>query len=138
MTDPHVKGHDVVVRKAAPLEGLRVRGHVLDIAVKGSEYKVRAGDKRIRATVGRLTLVQAKKFSDGVGSRTPARGNNVLVPQLPRRLDRRKKSIPHLNTKTAVPPSPGAAVHSIPRRSGVSVLPRQDCHLDNTLLAGGQ
>jgi hypothetical protein len=47
------------------LKGLRLRGHVLDISVNGSDYEVREGSKRVRASVGQPILVVGDKLTVG-------------------------------------------------------------------------
>jgi hypothetical protein len=47
------------------LKNLRLRGHVLDIAVHGGEYEVREGPRRIRATIEQSVLVRNNQLMRG-------------------------------------------------------------------------
>jgi hypothetical protein len=44
------------------LQGLRLRGHVLDITVDGGQYEVREGDRSIRAKVGQPVAVRGDQM----------------------------------------------------------------------------
>jgi hypothetical protein len=44
------------------LRGIRIRGHVLDIAVNGSEYEVRLGKNRVRSPGGQPILVRGDQL----------------------------------------------------------------------------
>jgi hypothetical protein len=56
--DVYVNPRPPVFTPKIQLQQLRIRGHVLDIAVSGGEYEVREGAKRFRARIGQPILVQ--------------------------------------------------------------------------------
>jgi hypothetical protein len=60
--DIRVDPHPHAFASQMDLKGLRLRGHVLNIAVKGAEYEVHEGTKRVRASVGHPTLVRGDKL----------------------------------------------------------------------------
>jgi len=47
------------------LKGLKLRGHVLDIAVQGGEYEVRADANRISTAVGQSIVVRGSQLLRG-------------------------------------------------------------------------
>jgi hypothetical protein len=44
------------------LKGLKLRGHVLDIAVDGKSYEVREGDNRVQAAIGQSVIVRGDQM----------------------------------------------------------------------------
>ncbi|MCC7086266.1 MAG: hypothetical protein IT427_14780 [Pirellulales bacterium] len=60
--DIRIDPHPPAFARQISLKGLRLRGHVLDIAVDGAEYEVREGAKHVRAAVGQPTLVRGDEL----------------------------------------------------------------------------
>jgi hypothetical protein len=47
------------------LQNIRLRGHVLDIAIDGSEYEVRDGEHKLRAPIGQAILLRNNQLLHG-------------------------------------------------------------------------
>lgn len=63
--DIRIDPHPPAFARQMKLDGLRLRGHVLQIAVDGAEYEVREGTRRARAPVGRPIFVRGDKLIVG-------------------------------------------------------------------------
>jgi hypothetical protein len=61
--DIRIDPHPPAFAHQMKLHGLRLRGHVVDITVDGTEYEVRKGATRVRASVGRPVLVRGDNLS---------------------------------------------------------------------------
>ena len=63
--DIRIDPHPSTFAPKMELRGLRLRGHVLDIAVDGAEYEVRSGTNRISTAVGKSILVRGDALIPG-------------------------------------------------------------------------
>ena len=58
----HIDPRPPVFASKIALKGLRLRGHVLNIAVNGNTYEVRDGGRKLSATVGQAIIVRGSKM----------------------------------------------------------------------------
>ncbi len=60
--DLRIDPHPPAFAPRLALKGLRIRGHVLDIAIDGTTYEVREANNRIRVPIGRPVRIQGSEL----------------------------------------------------------------------------